>query len=69
MAIWPTKSKVITVLKIFFDCLFIFERKRWRETEHKQGRGREREGDTESKPVPGSELSERAQRGALTHKP
>ena len=41
-------DKIIFLLKNAFKCFILFF-ERWRETEREQGRGREREGDTESK--------------------
>ena len=47
-----SKDKIQIFLKNFLN-IYSFMRDR----EHKQGRGREKEGDTELKQAPGSELS------------
>ena len=48
-------------------CIYFWER--GRETEHKWGRGTEREGDQNPKQVLGSELSAQSLMGARTHQP
>ena len=61
------QERVTIVFINCFSCLFIFERQR--ETEHEQGRGRERGGHRTRSRLQAPSCRHRARRGARTHGP